>query len=73
MTHTAGFAAAGVVETILAVTPSLAMGVETDGSAFGAVAVKADVATGMAGLTSRQATPGFPGVTDRPVVEARRY
>ena len=69
MTHNAGFAAAGVVEAIFAITPAFTMRVETDGATFGTVAVKTNIAAGVAGLTGRQAATCFAGMTDRPVME----
>ena len=73
VTHSAGFAIAGSVQTAFAIIPVFAMGVEADGSTSGTVAVEADIALRMTGLAGGQIFARIAGVVDRPGMEVPYY
>lgn len=73
VTHSAGFAIAGSVQAPLAIIPVFAMGVEADGSAFGTVAVEADITLRMTSLAGGQIFARIAGVIDRPGMEVPDY
>ena len=69
VTHSAGFAIAGSVQTSLSIIPVFAMRVEANGPASGTVAVQADIALGMTGLTGGQIFTRVALMTNRPGME----
>jgi len=73
MTADTGGAAGGLAQSFRSTAAEAgAVGVDAAGTAYGAVALDAGVATGMTGLAGIETAPGLPGMVLAPDVHARR-